>query len=462
MTLLQDLAGRVPAGSAEHIEAKGLLGRAWKQVFFDAPDRSTAEAYEAIANSLQHYRGAYDDGSVWAGLNVLALATFATRHQIPGGADIDTRALALRLLGLLDQTPPDQRDNWYHASRAEAYLGLKDSDAVEMHIGTYVRSEQTSAFALGGTLRQFTELWELDRQGSREQGILEALRAALLAKKQLGGFEIASETVKQSLAAPTPRHDQLQKILGADGVKTYEWLQNGLAAARAVGVISVIGGDRQGTGWLVRGGDLIPGLDDELVVVTNAHVVCSPELGDCAVRHEDARIAFEAVDPNVTYGFARILWESPYCKLDCAILRLDAQPTGIAPLTIARDISRLPKPDSPNAARPRVYVIGYPGGRRLSFSLQDNELLDHEAPPDGTPPRRDVCKVQYLAPTEHGSSGSPVFDAVRWRVIALHHAGALDMNQLNGKVGTWPANEGIWIQSIIKAAQGMQPAPPVA
>jgi hypothetical protein len=29
----------------------------------------------------------------------------------------------------------------------------------------YVRSEATNAFALAGTLRQFTDLWQLDRQG---------------------------------------------------------------------------------------------------------------------------------------------------------------------------------------------------------------------------------------------------------------------------------------------------------
>ena len=72
-------------------------------------------------------------------------------------------------------------------------------------------------------------------------------------------------------------------------------------------------------------------------------------------------------------------------------------------------------------------------------------------PPAGTPPKPDVCYFHYRAPTEGGSSGSPVFEPEVWRVIALHHAGGANRRKLNGKAGSEPANEGIWIQSIVKA-----------
>src|SRR5690606_35350832 len=90
--------------------------------------------------------------------------------------------------------------------------------------------------------------------------------------------------------------------------------------------------------------------------------------------------------------------------------------TGIEPLPIA---ASLPAVDRDA----RVYVIGYPGGRELAFSFHDNELLDHEGPPAGTPAVAGVCRVHYRAPTEGGSSGSPVFDAGAWQVFALHHSG---------------------------------------
>src|SRR5205085_10678725 len=119
---------------------------------------------------------------------------------------------------------------------------------------------------------------------------------------------------------------------------------------------------------------------------------------------------------------------------------LEADPLPIAP--------RLPIVD----AGQRVYVIGHLRGAELSFSLQDNELLEHGGPTAGKPPNPKVCKLHYRAPTEHGSSGSPVFNRSEWKVIALHHAGG-EMARLNGNSGSWPANEGIWIQSIAKAIQ---------
>jgi Trypsin-like peptidase domain len=97
----------------------------------------------------------------------------------------------------------------------------------------------------------------------------------------------------------------------------------------------------------------------------------------------------------------------------------------------------------------RVYIVGHPGGRDLAFSFQDNELLDHEGPPGGNPQIKGVSRVHYRAPTEPGSSGSPVFNAGQWEVIALHHMGLkAGMPRLNGKDGSYAANEGISMLSI--------------
>jgi V8-like Glu-specific endopeptidase/tetratricopeptide (TPR) repeat protein len=458
LDVLRSLLADLPPNDPEAIEARGLMGRAWKQIFFDMPDKSLKIARKALHTSLEQYTAAFeiDFDNPWLAVNVLALAVYAQRNNIPAPSAIQPPDLARKIRTTLETVPKDKRDNWYHASQAEAFLGLDDVDSAEMHIGAYVQSEDTTAFALAGTLRQFTDLWQLDRNGKREQGIVEALRAALLRKKD-GQLELSVNEVAQSGDARHASDHQLQKILGADGVRTYDWLQMGMKAARAVGAISTLAGDRQGTGWLVRGKDLNPAFGNDLVVVTNAHVICSPPHG-CAVRHERAQIVFEAAQRGVRYKFSGILWESPADRLDCTILRLETQPRGIQPLTIAGKIDPLPK--DPKDPRPRVYVIGYPGGRSLAFSLQDNELLDHEAPPDGKPPYENVCRVQYRAPTEPGSSGSPVFDAYEWQVIALHHAGDTSMYRLNQMDGTWAANEGLWMQSIIAAVAKTQAETP--
>jgi hypothetical protein len=450
--LLADLAARVPRGSPWFIEAKGLLGRAWKQTFFESPDNSSGPASEAINNALTEYQACFNaepGGSVWAGLNLLAVSAFAKRKSIPIAIEIERHTLALQILAKLDATPNDKRDNYYRASRAEAYLGTGSLDDVELQIGAYVRSKDTTAFALGGTLRQFTELWQLDQQGAQGYGIVEALRAALL-KKQDGGLVLSAEQVHDSVQANGPSDNQLQVILGSGGQAAYKWWSQGVLSARSVGVISHVTGGRKGTGFLVRGGDFIPALGDELIVMTNAHVVSDPQVAD-ALAIDVARIVFEAVDIQKEYKFTKIFWQSDVPACDCTLLRLQEQPKGIEPLEISKDMTIPPIPRPQGAPRPLVYIIGYPGGRELTFSFQDNDLLDHEAPPAGAPPKPNVCYFHYRAPTEGGSSGSPVFEPEVWRVIALHHAGGKDRPKLNGKAGTEPANEGIWIQSIVKA-----------
>jgi Trypsin-like peptidase domain len=142
---------------------------------------------------------------------------------------------------------------------------------------------------------------------------------------------------------------------------------------------------------------------------------------------------------------AEILWTSPVGRHDATLLQLDPPvPQDIRPLPA---ISELPDPGS--AAQ--LFIIGHPLGDELSFSFQDNRLLDHDGPPSTGPRRSGVALLHYRTPTEPGNSGSPVLVEERWRAVALHHAGTASMRQLNGKTGTYEANEGIGLASIAAA-----------
>jgi V8-like Glu-specific endopeptidase len=203
-------------------------------------------------------------------------------------------------------------------------------------------------------------------------------------------------------------------------------------------------GSRIGTGFLVRAGDIGLAPAAELVVLTNFHVV-NQHGASPGIRPGEAEVAFEAADPNQRYLVERILWSSEDSRHDASVLQLQAPVAGIEPLPLAAALPVLE--DSA-----RVYIIGHPGGRDLAFSFQDNELLDHEGPTKGKPQIPGVCRVHYRAPTEGGSSGSPVFNARLWEVIALHHKGGqIGMPRLNGKEGSYGANEGIGIDSIRRA-----------
>ena len=91
---------------------------------------------------------------------------------------------------------------------------------------------------------------------------------------------------------------------------------------------------------------------------------------------------------------------------------------------------------------PRTYIIGHPSGSRSGDALGgDNQLLDH-----------DDVRVQYRTPTMGGSSGSPVYNR-SWELIAVHHAGSMQMKRLGGHTGTYPANEGIWFARVVEEVQ---------
>ena len=180
--------------------------------------------------------------------------------------------------------------------------------------------------------------------------------------------------------------------------------------------------------------DLDPRIDG-LVLVTNAHVI--DKFGTSGgIAPENAVVTFQAldgVDPEDTFKVSDVLFCSPREALDVTVVRLETPPALANLYTIA---PQMPK----NGAR--VIAIGHPGGGTLSFSLNDNELLDREESPG--------WKVHYRTPTEGGSSGSPIFSK-EWNLIAVHHYGGDAVTKLNGQTGTYEANEGTSIHVVRSA-----------
>lgn len=428
----------------EWSELTGLIGRAYKQVVIDAQDPGDSESLEALGQSLEAYAKPHlkDPNNTWHAINLVALSSFARRMGLKPSGEIRAETLAEQVIATIETKPPEQRDHWDAATLAEANLAIGDLSAVERHLKTYLSDVRVKAFDVGSTLRQFNQVWGLkDATDDRQQGIVQALRARLL---ELPGAELGLSPQELTLQRlqNAPSKAQLEAILGAVGPVSYAWWKTGLDRACSVGAVYAGVSKRIGTSFLVRASDLKKDATDELFVLTNFHVVNQQGVAG-ALRPEDADIVFEAVDANKRYRIKDVVWSSPVEQHDASLLRLTEVPVGIAPLPLALNLP-LVEDDA------RVYVIGYPAGGGLEFSFQDNTLLDHEGPPNGKPAIANVCRVHYRAPTEKGSSGSPVFNRSRWEVIALHHAGGT-LSQLNGKLGTHMANEGIALLSIAAA-----------
>lgn len=438
--VLEALNSRLAPSDPEAVEAAGLLGRAYKQIFFDARNRTTSGARNALTRAIAAYRQPFeaDARNTWHGINLLALVANSERLGIDAPADLNPKSIAGKVVQSLQAIAPAQRDDWYLPTLAEAQLGLDDWTAVESTLRQYVTQSQPQAFPLASMLRQFMQVWDIEST-PRGAGLVSLLNAALMTLPG-GTCEIHVGDLQRAQEVE-PMPGQLEAILGRHGAQTYQWWKTGLTRALSVASIRQRLGSRIGTGFLVRAGDIGFAPADELVVLTNYHVV-NDRSESPGLPPDQVEVVFEAADPNTSYAVGKILWCSRPEICDACVLKLTAPVKDIAPLPIAKNLPTL-------GEGAQVYVVGYPGGRDLSFSFQDNELLDHEGPPSGHPQIPGVCRIHYHAPTEGGSSGSPVFNSALWEVIGLHHKGGkTGMPRLNGGVGTYAANEGIWLQSI--------------
>jgi S1-C subfamily serine protease len=439
---LNVLLPKVENNPAEQLEVLGLLGRAYKQLFVESRGK-TARATEYLGTAIDYYVQVYssDASNVWHGINAAALLARASRDgaALPGMNRPKDRAAAIAAAVLEEvesRWTSGVASMWDSGTAAEACIALDRVKEAAQWMERYVREPMGDAFEFGSTRRQMVEIWQLTTDADPGKLLLPILDSALLAKD---GSALQFDASGLAAASSAETQHQLEAILGRDRYVSYKFMKRALERAKAIAQIRDESDVGIGTGFLVRGGDIAPCYGDELLLLTNAHVVSDDPyvVNPPALAPEEATVSF---GPDSVFAVKELLWTSPPNRLDVSLLRLDGEITDIEPIPIAK---RLPLADGEQ----RVYIIGHPRGGPLSFSIHDNTLIAHEGPPDGRPPRSDVIRLHYRAPTEGGSSGSPVFNA-QWVAIGLHHAGGLDMPCLNGEQGTYPANEGLWLQSI--------------
>jgi hypothetical protein len=189
-----------------------------------------------------------------------------------------------------------------------------------------------------------------------------------------------------------------------------EFLEKGLQAAYAVGRVEHHN-RRIGTAFLIA-----PDL-----VLTNAHVVeAIPALKQGGVRfHVGLQTA-----PQWCY-FSEQIAHSAIDELDFALVRLQSSVAGAQPVTFSTETAYSDQPAN---------ILQYPdmAGGLMQVALRYNAIV-----------HVDATRIYYVTDTEHGSSGSPVFDD-DWRVIALHRAGIVDDAQCPVK----NANQGVPLTAI--------------
>jgi len=428
--LIDDCAGQPQAEA----EARGLLGRAHKQSYVDGNGRSAVRRRSLLASALASYYSAYvasPGRNGWHGINSAALLARAGRDGVAIDGFPDGQRIARDVLNSVETA--DEQGNasgFDFATAAEACVALDRFDDALRYLNRYVEEKTTDAFEIASTLRQLEQVWGFQPgDGTPGSPLVVFLRAHLLRRQDGGSIDAQASTI----GVPPADASVLQRVLGAESYVPLEWYAEGAERARAVARIGIHRTTGFGTGFVVSAGQLDETLQESWLLVTNEHVL-SLDNRD-ALRPEQAVVTFEALDGGRETYRPSVLWSSR--ELDVTISRLDRDVTGIKPMPFA---AALPLLDPPS----RLYVIGHPLGGTLSFSLDDNVLLDHADP-----------LVHYRTPTERGSSGSPVFNR-QWELVALHHAGGTGMRRLHpvaGESETYPANEGFSFGAIRRAFQ---------
>lgn len=446
----------------ENMESRGLLGRIYKQLFVNAGNDNARKA-DFIRQAIDAYRAVYNaapETALWHGINVVALVQRAKSEGIEAPAWPNDQELAQSILTLIQQRYDDREATiWQFATACEACVALQKPEEAMHWLSGYLRMPAVDAFEVASMLRQMKEIWRLDMHSEAGQMVLPLLQAALL-EREGGSFTIdagmlqeqakmeayistayASIKGKSSANKQTP---QLEKVFGEDSFKTYRWYMTGASRCMAIARIGRDATKGFGTGFLVRGVDLHESLGEELLLITNAHVV-SNDAAEKSLHPDEVVVTFEVLDKGAAeLRIAEVLWSSPSSSLDASVLRFD-EPSMAILKALTNDIAfyplakRLPAIQDNTPLEERVYIIGHPAGGTLQLSFQDNLLLDYEDP-----------RIHYRTPTTGGSSGSPVFNQ-QWELMGLHHAGSEEMPRLHGKSGTYQANEGMWIQAIKNA-----------
>jgi V8-like Glu-specific endopeptidase len=235
---------------------------------------------------------------------------------------------------------------------------------------------------------------------------------------------------------------------------------NALAAAiycaQAVGRVELPQGTALGTGFLVAPNMLL----------TNQHVLKTKSYLSQAVVRFDYQLDAEGVashgrviafDPDFYIA-------SPDTELDFALVKLKEEPLGslrpqpgeerdgkriedlpfLEQMRLGRHRGHLLLSPAMIVEKERVNIIQHPNGNPQKAVLTQNYTIA-----DMTDTR-----VQYLADTMPGSSGSPVFNR-RWEVVALHHSGGphppqkLSNSLQSALKGHYRFNEGIPMRAIM-------------
>jgi V8-like Glu-specific endopeptidase len=204
--------------------------------------------------------------------------------------------------------------------------------------------------------------------------------------------------------AQVPDQAGLEEVLHSeDNFLDIYILEGAVQASLAVGLVECPEGNPHGTGFLINH-DLL---------LTNQHVLKDKAmLADACVRFGYREDANKVRQPGRVVPVKPDLYESsPAEQLDYALVQLAERPLQDL-VMVGQHRGYLPLAPRIMYDKERVNIIQHPGGDPLKVVLTQNRVVLNMTD----------TRLQYVADTMDGSSGSPVLNNL-WQVVALHHSG---------------------------------------
>ncbi|SDI59456.1 trypsin-like peptidase domain-containing protein [Variovorax sp. OV700] len=239
---------------------------------------------------------------------------------------------------------------------------------------------------------------------------------------------------------------------GRDEMVSFSFLTLGSQAGRSIAQVRVPrfdGGQQRflasGQPWVMNGTAWVIGNG---LAITNHHVVnarnadeAKASVADLTQQTRNAELVFDFDAPDApTRRFKVRDLVAFHESLDYALLSTDPLPD-YPPLKVQPGALTL----SAGSWVP-LNIVQHPRGEYKRVGLRNNLACDATA-----------TEVLYLTDTDHGSSGSPVFDD-NWRVVALHRGAkrANDVKYLGRDVAY--VNLGSQMSAILEDLKGKNPA----
>jgi Trypsin-like peptidase domain/Tetratricopeptide Repeats-Sensor len=391
-------------------EIRGLIGRAYKQLFVkDGDAESLRAAITAYRPDWEHRRGDYR----WHGINLVSLLSRAKRNGISIDSALDAAEIAQQIRDDIEEQ--GATGIWDYATSVEAAIAQQDERAILASAKKYIQHPDADAFELASTLRQLKEVWCLEGTDIGNK-LLPVLEYAVLQRE--GG------SVHPTQLGKVPNGEGFEAVYGNEATVKLQWIDTLYRCCKAIGRIGdAATGDPAGTGFLMSGADLCLGWGNGPLFLTNSHVLSLDPADEAPLRPLQAEIEFTRLNGRPRVGLGELVYSSQRIEMDISILRIIAPPD-----SGKVEFCSIP-PKISGTSTQRVYVIGHPKGQELAVSLYDNSLAEYSQQ-----------YVRYRSPTEEGNSGSPVLDR-QLNCFAIHHR-ALKEKQLN---------EGITLEAVIRA-----------